>query len=84
MGRVVGEVKYSTLAHRTEKEIISDIIRGIKQLHDKNVIGIGIGVPGLLDMEKGIVYDVNNIPSWKEVHLKEQVEALIDKSVHDQ
>ena len=31
---------------------------------------IGIGVPSVLDVQKGIVYDATNIPSWKEVPLK--------------
>ena len=31
---------------------------------------IGIGVPTVVDVERGIVYDAANIPSWKEVHLK--------------
>ena len=35
-----------------------------------DIDGIGIGVPSVVDAEKGIVYDVMNIPSWKEVHLK--------------
>ncbi|MCX5789247.1 MAG: ROK family protein [Elusimicrobia bacterium] len=37
--------------------------------------GIGIGVPSIVDTEAGIVYSVENIPSWKEVHLKELLEA---------
>lgn len=36
---------------------------------------IGIGVPSVVDVEQGIVYDVQYIPSWKEVHLKELLEA---------
>ena len=36
---------------------------------------IGIGVPTLVNVERGIVYDALNIPSWKEVHLKEYMEA---------
>ena len=35
---------------------------------------IGIGVPSVVDVEKGIVYDAANIPSWKEVHLKSFLE----------
>ena len=35
---------------------------------------IGIGVPSVVDIEKGIVYDAANIPSWKEVHLKKFLE----------
>jgi len=36
--------------------------------------GIGIGVPSVVDVEQGIVYDTANIPSWKELHLKEYLE----------
>ncbi len=35
---------------------------------------IGIGVPSVVDLEEGIVYDVQNIPSWKEVPLKKLME----------
>ena len=31
-------------------------------------------MPSVVDVEKGIVYDVQNIPSWKEVHLKQVLE----------
>ncbi len=52
-----------------------DLIKGvIRHLMDDLVVGIGIGVPGLVNKDKGIVYDVHNIPSWKEVHLKRLLE----------
>ena len=35
---------------------------------------IGIGVPSVVDVKKGIVYDTQNIPSWVEVPLKERLE----------
>ena len=35
---------------------------------------IGIGVPSVVDIERGVVYDTQNIPSWKEVPLKEYLE----------
>jgi len=38
------------------------------------VKAIGIGVPGVVDIEQGIVYDVVYIPSWKEVPLKKWME----------
>jgi glucokinase len=52
-----------------------------KFLND-NIEGIGIGVPSLVDPEKGIVYDATNIPAWKEVHLKEQIEAKYELPVY--
>jgi glucokinase len=41
---------------------------------DNEVVAIGIGVPSVVDLAKGIVYDVQHIPSWKEVPLKEILE----------
>lgn len=41
----------------------------VRSVYDSSISGIGIGVPSVVDVEKGIVYDVVNIPSWKEVHL---------------
>jgi len=39
-----------------------------------HVDGIGIGVPSVVDIETGVVYDVQNIPSWQEVPLKAIIE----------
>ena len=52
-------------------EQIKSIIRSV---HNACITGIGIGVPSVVDIYKGIVYDVVNIPSWKEVPLKEILE----------
>jgi glucokinase len=39
------------------------------------VKGIGIGVPSVVDVSKGIVYNVMNIPSWEEVALRDIVQS---------
>ena len=39
-----------------------------------DVAGIGVGVPSVIDLKTGTVYDVQNIPSWKEVPLKARLE----------
>ena len=56
------------------RDVINIIREVTGQLFDDNVTGIGIGVPGLVDREKGIAFDIQNIPSWKEVHLKDILE----------
>ncbi len=53
---------------------LSQLIALINTIYNKNAKGIGIGVPSVVDQEKGIVYDAVNIPSWKEVHLKQILE----------
>jgi glucokinase len=59
----------------TEEEVLEDVYRVIDQLLITDVKAIGIGVPSVVDVARGIVYDVVHIPSWKEVHLKEILEA---------
>lgn len=48
----------------TLKELIASIIT-------PEVETIGVGVPSVVDVQNGIVYNVANIPSWTEVHLKD-------------
>ncbi|WP_426669970.1 ROK family protein [Mucilaginibacter sp. McL0603] len=80
-GAVVGEDYMSDIISRriqtkgTEEQVLQDVYSLIDSLIGSSVVkAIGIGVPSVVDVEKGIVYDVVHIPSWKEVHLKELLE----------
>jgi len=57
------------------EEVLDDIYQLVDALIDNSVKAIGIGVPSVVDVAEGIVYDVQYIPSWKEVHLKKLMEA---------
>ena len=46
----------------------------IKKLFHPGTEKIGIGVPSVVDVKQGIVYDTQNIPSWTVVPLKECLE----------
>lgn len=59
-------------------EHISDIIR---PLVSDQVSLIGVGVPAIVDVEKGIVRQVVSIPSWDEVPLKTILEDAFHISV---
>ncbi len=61
---------------------LSQIIDFLKPyaLHDAQ--SIGIGVPSVVDIVNGIVYNAANIPSWKEVHLKEVLESAFGIPVY--
>lgn len=56
------------------EEVMQDIFSLTDQLINPSVKAIGIGVPSVVDLDSGVVYDVQNIPSWKEVPLKEWME----------
>jgi len=59
----------------TVEDVLADFYLLIDALLDKDVVAIGVGVPSVVDLAKGIVYDVQHIPSWKEVPLKAILEA---------
>ena len=57
------------------QKTLSQLISIIAPLIQPGVEGIGVGVPSVVDIENGIVYDVVNIPSWKKVELKKILET---------
>lgn len=56
------------------QETLRQLVDFIRPLTALGVTGIGIGVPSVVDVEKGIVYNAANIPSWVEVPLKDMLE----------
>ena len=79
---VIRKEKASCPAKCTQEEVIEAIAALIKPLICDEVTSIGIGVPSVVDTSKGIVYNVANIPSWQEVHLKEIFEERFGIPVH--
>lgn len=52
------------------EETLEYMAEQISAMMSPGVSRIGVGVPSVVDLKEGIVYDAANIPSWKEVHLK--------------
>lgn len=53
-------------------DIINDTIKRNKL--DEPISGIGIGIPGILDMDQGIVILSPNLPTWSNFNIKEAIE----------
>jgi glucokinase len=78
-GRVEERTITASAARRISSQgsaevVLEEIFATIEAVFDPAVAGIGIGVPSIVDVEKGIVFTVENIPSWKEVALKDVLE----------
>ena len=74
-GAIVKKRSEPCKAGMPEQTVINQLKEMIAVLLSPDVKSIGIGVPSVVDVEKGIIYNVANIPSWKEVHLKSILEA---------
>jgi glucokinase len=59
----------------TVDDVLSQIFSLIERIGIRNIDGIGMGVPGPVDEDKGIVYELINIPSWKKVEVKKIFES---------
>lgn len=57
-------------AHASETEVLQFIIACIDSVKQQGTQAIVIGVPCIVDIEQGIVFDAVNIPAWQEYHLK--------------
>jgi glucokinase len=58
-----------------EEVVLGEIFETVDEVVGAGVAGIGIGVPSVVDVERGIVYSVENIPAWREVPLKDRLES---------
>jgi len=61
-------------AREAEEQVLGEIFEAVDQVFDDGVAGIGCGVPSVVDVASGIVFNVENIPSWREVRLKQKLE----------
>lgn len=64
----------SFLPEATLEETLEYLAGQIGKVMTPEIEKIGIGVPTVVDVKRGIVYDAANIPSWNEVHLKAYLE----------
>jgi glucokinase len=69
-----GVLSKKLTAHHDAKEVLQQLFDITDALITPYTIAIGIGVPGLVDLKTGTVFDVVNIPSWKKIALQQIME----------
>lgn len=81
-GQVIARNHFATKPFASSKiKLITAIAQNIEAilkaqgLAKKDIAGIGIGLPGLIDHAKGVVRFLPNIPGWRNVALK----AILEK-----
>lgn len=80
-GNIVDRSSLNTKSFISNKnKLIAALLQSIdtlilqNNLKNKDITGIGFGLPGLIDFEKGNVIFLPNIPGWKNVSLKKIIE----------
>jgi glucokinase len=78
-----GTAKISTKADRGVEAVIDRIARCINEAVDecdlslKQIRGVGIGAPGAVDADSGRVIFAPNLPGWKDIPLKKELEKRL-------
>jgi glucokinase len=73
----------NTKSFKKKESLIAAIVDSVKkiirdnQLSKKNILGVGLGLPGPIDVRNGLVHFFPNIPGWKEVRLKNILERSL-------
>ncbi|MEM9236835.1 MAG: ROK family protein [Verrucomicrobiota bacterium] len=61
-------------------DVIVEIIEKLISEH-RGVAGVGVGVPGFVDFERGVVHNLTNVPGWENYRLKRILGDRLDLPV---
>lgn len=83
-GRISSRTNLSTTSFIQGKESLIEAVVSVSRrmiaenrLNNKDILGVGIGLPGLVDVRRGVVGVLTNIPGWRNVSLKKIIESKL-------
>src|SRR5437868_5632184 len=81
-GHLVEKVTLGTKVSLGRDHALNDMCDAIQHLSDKyrnssNMLGIGIGVPGIIDMETGLLRESPNLPGWADYPVRAEIERRL-------
>ncbi len=81
-GKIVHYFVQPFNAQASVSESIRFIADCISEVKEQDTCAVAIGVPSIVDIEQGIVFDAVNIRSWQKVALKEQLQSQVGLPVY--
>jgi glucokinase len=85
-GHLVEKVTLGTKVSLGRDHVLNDMCNAIQHLSDKyrnssKMLGIGIGVPGIIDMETGLLRESPNLPGWADYPVRAEIERRLNTRV---
>jgi glucokinase len=85
-GQLIEKVTLGTKVSLGREPVINDMCDAIQRLTDKfknsvSLLGIGIGVPGIIDMQTGMVRESPNLPGWVDAPVRAEIEQRLKTKV---
>jgi glucokinase len=85
-GVLIEKVTLGTKVALGRDHVLNDMCEAIRRLSDKyasgrTLVGTGIGVPGIIDLETGMVRESPNLPGWSEYPVRNEIEKRLGTRV---
>jgi glucokinase len=84
-GRLVDKIGIPTNIGAGRDALVDSIVAGIRQIRDargdERLLGIGIGVPGFILLEKGIITKSPNLPGLENFPMRDELQARLGSPV---
>lgn len=81
-GNLIEKVTLGTRIALGSDRVLDDMCDAIRRLSDKyqdgsRLLGIGIGVPGIIDMDSGMIRESPNLPGWLDTPVRKEIERRL-------
>ena len=85
-GNLLEKITLGTQVALGRDRVVNDMCDAIQRLaanyhNSSSLIGIGIGVPGIIDMETGMVHESPNLPDWADYPVRAEIERRLGTRV---
>ena len=85
-GKLLEKLETGTQVARGRDFVIQEMSDAIKSVALKfrgkgDMVGVGIGVPGIIDQDTGMVRKSPNLPDWRDYPVKEEIERRLNAPV---
>jgi len=81
-GNIKTEKRIITEHVKNRDEWLTSICSAVTDLKgDTEICGVGVGVPGFVDYDRGYIYDLANVPGWTGVPLADLLEKRLNVPV---
>jgi glucokinase len=84
-GEILDSIAGKTQLSEGRDAVISDIVDAIITLRDRmpgsRFAGVGIGVPGFIEIEKGLIVGSNNLPEFEGFPVRDDIERRLGTQV---
>ena len=85
-GALLEKINLSTQTSLGRDYVIEEMCAAIREVAARHqqggkLLGIGVGVPGILDTRSGLLHEAPNLPGWSKTHVGSEIEGRLNTRV---